>query len=65
MLKSIITFHQALEGLVRKGMTTSEIKELSIYQELMRMKTSYTEDDLDRLEKMPERILETLKELDF
>ena len=65
MLKSIITFYQVLERLVKKGIAVSEVRSLPIYQELMRMKTDYTEDDLDRLEKMPEKVNEALKELDF
>ena len=65
MLKSVITFYRRGEELIKKGIVVSEIKILPIYQELMRMKTDYTEDDLGRLEKMPERVLEALKELDF
>jgi len=65
MLKSIITFYQRGEELVKKGIAISEIRALTVYQELMRMKTDYTEKDLDRLEKMPKRVEEALKELDF
>jgi len=65
MLKAIVTFYQAGELLVKKGIAVSEIRALSVRQELMRMKTDYTEDDLDRLEKMPEKVNEALKELDF
>jgi V/A-type H+-transporting ATPase subunit A len=65
MLKAIIAFYQAGEGLVKKGISVSELKALPVCQELMRMKTDYTEDDLDRLEKMPRRVDEALKELDF
>ncbi|MCX5667678.1 MAG: V-type ATP synthase subunit A, partial [Candidatus Omnitrophica bacterium] len=64
MLKAIITFYRAGEGLVKKGIAVSEIKVLPVCQELMRMKTEYIEDDLDRLEAMPGRVGEALKELD-
>ena len=64
MLKSVIAFYHKGEELIKKGIAVSEIKMLPIYQELMRMKTDYAEDDLDRLEKMPGRVLEALKELD-
>jgi len=65
MLKSIITFYRAGELLVKKGIGVSEIRVLLIFQELMRMKTEYTEDDLSRLEDMPERVGDSLKELDL
>ena len=65
MLKAIVAFYQAGEILVKKGIAVSEIRALPVRQELMRMKTDYTEDDLDRLEKMPEKVKEALKELDF
>ncbi|MDD5173313.1 MAG: V-type ATP synthase subunit A [Candidatus Omnitrophota bacterium] len=65
MLKAIITFYQAGEVIVKKGISVNEIKVLPVCHELMRMKTDYTEDDLDRLEKMPEKVAEALKELDF
>ena len=65
MLKSVVTFYQRGEELIKKGIAVNEIKTLPIYQELMRMKTDYTEDDLGRLEKMPVRVLEALKELDL
>ncbi|MDP3730263.1 MAG: V-type ATP synthase subunit A [Candidatus Omnitrophota bacterium] len=65
MLESIIAFYRACEGLVKKGIAVNEIKILPVYQELMRMKTDYTEDDLDKLEKMPGNVNEALKELDF
>ncbi len=65
MLKAIVTFYQSGEGLVKKGITVSELKALPVYQGLMRMKTTYTEDDLDRLEKMPGEVSEAFKELDF
>lgn len=65
MLKSIIVFYQVGMELVKKGIAVSEIKELLIYQELMRMKTSYAEEDLDKLAKMPEKVSEALKEFDL
>jgi len=65
MLKAIITFYRKSEELVKKGISVSELRALPIFQELMRMKTDYTENELDKLEKMPSRVEEALKELDF
>ena len=65
MLEAIINFYRSGELLVKKGIAVSEIRALSVCQELMRMKTAYTEEDLDRLEAMPGRVEEALKELDF
>jgi V/A-type H+-transporting ATPase subunit A len=65
MLKAIVTFYQAGEGLVKKGIAVSEIRTLPVCQELMRMKTDYTEEDLVGLEKMPGKVEEALKELEF
>lgn len=65
MLKAIAAFYQTGDSLVKKGIAVSEIKALPIYYELMRMKTDYAEDSLDRLEAMPERVAEAVKELDF
>jgi len=65
MLKSVVTFYQRGEELVKKGIAVSEIRALAVYRELMMMKTDYTENDLDRLEKIPARVEEALKKLDF
>jgi Archaeal/vacuolar-type H+-ATPase subunit A len=65
MLKAIVTFYQAGEGLIKNGIAVSEIKALPICQELMRMKAGYTENDLGRLEEMPGKIVEAFKTLDI
>lgn len=65
MLKTIITFYRIADDLIKKGVSVSEIRALSIYQEIMRMKTRFTEKDLDKLEAMPEKVEEALKELEI
>lgn len=64
MLKTIIAFYRKGEDLVKKGVAVTEIKDLPVYQEVMRMKTSFTEYELDKLETMPQKIEDALKELD-
>lgn len=65
MLKSIITFYNKGEELIKKGIAVNEIKALPICQELIRMKTDYTEQDLEGLARMPEKVEEALRGLDF
>ncbi|MDD5354053.1 MAG: V-type ATP synthase subunit A [bacterium] len=65
MLKNMLAFYHISEEVIKQGMSANEIKEMPIYNELMRMKTRYTEEQLDELEKMPERISESLKVADF
>jgi V/A-type H+-transporting ATPase subunit A len=60
MLKSIITFFCKSEELIKKGTEISEIKEKPIYQEIMRMKTNYSEENLGVFEKFPEKIKKAL-----
>ncbi|MDD5155183.1 MAG: V-type ATP synthase subunit A [Candidatus Omnitrophica bacterium] len=65
MLKAIICFYHKSEELVKKGINAAELKEIPIYQEIMRMKLTYSENDLDKLAKLPRKISEALEELDF
>jgi V/A-type H+-transporting ATPase subunit A len=67
MLKAIIHFYNKSEGLVKRGITVNELRGISIYQEIMRMKFQYaeTEDDLEKLAKLPDKITESLRELEF
>ncbi|HOJ39199.1 MAG TPA: V-type ATP synthase subunit A, partial [bacterium] len=50
MLKAIMRFHEKAEMAVKNGLAVSRIRQLPIYQKLLRMKTNYPEDALDRLE---------------
>jgi len=65
MLKAIVEFYRRSDEMVKKGVGISEIKEMPIYQELRRMRFSYAESDLDKLEKLTVRINESLASLDF
>jgi V/A-type H+-transporting ATPase subunit A len=60
MLKSILEFYKKSDELVEKGIDISEIKASSMYQELVRMKTRYTEKDLDALSELPKKINESM-----
>lgn len=60
MLKVIITFYNKSEGLIKKGISLSEIKENPIYQEIIRMKLRYSENDLEKLGKFPEEVDDAL-----
>jgi hypothetical protein len=51
--------------LIKKGINVSEIKEKPIYNEIMRMRLTYSEADLDKLEALPKKIEDSLQELDF
>ncbi len=63
MLKAIIRFYQKGEEIVKKGVDISEIRELPIYQELMRMKVTYAEADLEKLAELPGKIDTSLTQI--
>jgi len=65
MLNAILKLYEKSDELVKKGITIAEIKATEVYQDILRMKTTYTEDDLEKLEKLPERITTELEELNF
>jgi V/A-type H+-transporting ATPase subunit A len=65
MLKAIILFYRKAEGLVKKGTSVAEIKEIPVFDELMRMKHKYSEEELDKIEQLLIRIDESLNELNF
>jgi len=65
MLKAIILFYRKSEGLIRKGISVAEIKENPVFDELMRMKQKYSEKEIDKLETLPDKVEESLKEFDF
>ena len=60
MLKIIVEFYKKSDELIRKGITIVEIKDSSIYKEIVRMKR-YKESQLDELENLYKRIT-TLEE---
>ena len=61
MLKSIVTLYKASEEAVKKGSNVSDIWEMPVYQQVLRMKTDYPEDKLADLEKMPDKIKAALQ----
>lgn len=63
MLKTILLFFHKSEEVVRRGISVTEIKETSIYKELMRMKLTYTENDLEKLAGLSAKIDESFAEL--
>ncbi len=64
MLKAIIKFHKISEQLIKLGVDISELRETSVYNEIMRMKTQYPEDALDKLEGFISSIEDQLKGLE-
>lgn len=64
MLKAIITFYSAGEEAVKKGLSVQELKADHIYQEILRMKTEYTENDLEKLAKLPDKVKNTIQGLE-
>lgn len=64
MLKIIIKFYQKSDKLVEKGINISEIKELPVYHDIMRMKANYPEEKLDELARLLEKIEESLSGLE-
>jgi V/A-type H+-transporting ATPase subunit A len=63
MLKTILAFYKECEQLVKKGINVSEIRESPAYQDLLRIRFEYTEDQLDALARLPAKIAEGLQEL--
>jgi len=64
MLKAIVSFYRAAEQLVKQGVGLSEVRASPVYQDILRMKTRYTEDRLDELEKTVADIDKSLKNLE-
>lgn len=65
MLKNILVFYRQAEESLKQGLTVNEIREKDIFTELMRMKTSYSEEQLAELEKIPTKINGALVVEDF
>jgi V/A-type H+-transporting ATPase subunit A len=65
MLKCVLVFYRKSEELVKKGISVAELKQAPIFTDIMRMKQKYSETDLDELAEFPEKIEDSLSELDF
>jgi V/A-type H+/Na+-transporting ATPase subunit A len=67
MLKTIITFYRKSEELVKKGINVAELKEVPVYQDIVRMKSRYSEtpEDIAKLAQLPAKVEEYLGELEF
>ena len=63
MLKIILHFYHKSEELIKKGIGVGELKDTSVYKEIIRMKFTFTENDLDRLAKLPQEIDKVLSQL--
>ncbi len=56
MLKAIVFFHQKAETAVKEGLSVSRIRQLPVYHQLLRMKTTYPENNLKEIEDLLKRI---------
>lgn len=65
MLKNIMVFYQKGEELIKKGMTVQELKANPVFNQLMRMKTNYTETQLEELALLPQKIEEAFTVMEF
>ncbi len=65
MLKAIVTFYQKGEILVKKGITMPELKGLPEYQDILRMRMQYSEDELDKLAELVNKVESSLDGLDY
>jgi V/A-type H+-transporting ATPase subunit A len=62
MLKIILHFYHKSEELIKAGVAVTELKDIPIYKEIVRMKFTYTENDLEKLAKLPQEIDKALAE---
>ena len=65
MLRCILAFYKNADEVVKKGINIEELRDLGIYQDIMRMKTKFPEEDLEKLSGLENKIEEQIKELDF
>jgi V/A-type H+-transporting ATPase subunit A len=63
MLKIILLFFHKSEEVIRKGVNVTELKTTTIYKEIIRMKLTYTEKDLEKLAALTVTMDESLAEL--
>jgi V/A-type H+-transporting ATPase subunit A len=64
MLKIILDFHRLAERVVTKGAPIFKITQLSITEEIMRMKTSVQNDKINLLDDLEKRIQQIFSELE-
>jgi V/A-type H+-transporting ATPase subunit A len=64
MLEIILKFYHKCEELVKKGFVVAEIRQAPLYQEIIRMKLSYTEEELDKLQSLLGKIDESLEKIE-
>ncbi len=62
MLKIILHFYHKSEELVKNGFAVIELRDIPIYNEIVRMKLAYTENDLEKLAELPQEIDKALAE---
>lgn len=65
MLKIILDFYKQSEELVKKGITVNEIRALPVFEEIIRMKQKYAENELEKIDEFAQHINQVLSELDF
>ena len=65
MLEIVILFYRKSEELVKKGVSIGELRQLPVYSDILRMKQAYGESQLEGLEKLRDKIIEALGELEF
>jgi V/A-type H+-transporting ATPase subunit A len=65
MLNAILHFYRKSEELIKKGINVQELRQVPVYEELLRMKQKYTENELDKFAQLKANIDESLGELDF
>ena len=56
MLKIILQFYHTSDRLLKKGLRIAEIKEKPVYQDIMRMRLKYTEQELNKLEELLKKV---------
>jgi V/A-type H+-transporting ATPase subunit A len=64
MLKIIVDFHRLAERVVSKGAPIFKITELSIMQEILRMKTAVSNDKVSVLDDLERRMRQRFEELE-
>ena len=64
MLRAILHFHDAAERVVKCGAPLSRVRELPIIDELKRMKSEYSNEEVDEIDALRSRVLEALSILE-
>ncbi|MCL5674765.1 MAG: V-type ATP synthase subunit A [Candidatus Omnitrophica bacterium] len=61
MLKSIIYFYRKCEDIIKKGISIEDVRNLPVYQDIIRMRSRYSEDNLSELENLTNKIDQDIK----